>query len=98
MDSTNFWVGLYDRVTEGTFVWGSGRDLSIKHWNSGQPNNYKGNEDCARFYNGGLDDHSCKDDTAEVVCQKGRLNSFPNRIRGINVYVNFTFRFIQECW
>ena len=71
VDSTDFWVGLYDKVKEGTFVWGSGRDLSIKHWNMGQPNNYKGNENCARFYKGGLDDHSCKVDTAEVVCQKG---------------------------
>ena len=73
MTSTDYWVGLTDKTREGTFVWESGQDLSIKHWNSGQPNNYHGNEDCARYKNGGLDDHSCIDDKSEVVCQKGRV-------------------------
>ena len=72
MDLNDYWLGLSDKSKEGTFVWDSGHELSINHWNSGQPNDYAGKEDCVRFYNRGLDDHSCEDDKAKVVCQKGR--------------------------
>ncbi|MCX7074533.1 MAG: lectin-like protein, partial [Methylococcales bacterium] len=34
----NFWIGLTDKITEGTFVWASGEILSYTNWNAGEPN------------------------------------------------------------
>lgn len=41
----NYWVGLNDIVTEGTFVWVSGEPVTYTNWAGGEPNNSGGNED-----------------------------------------------------
>ena len=48
-----YWIGLSDRKKEGLFVWGSGHALSghvDKHWSKGQPDDYKGREDCGLIW------------------------------------------------
>lgn len=40
------WLGLNDKATEGTFAWSDGEAVSYTHWNTGEPNNGGGNEDC----------------------------------------------------
>ena len=70
-----YFVGLTDLDIEGTFVWGSGRQLSADvaaHWKSGQPNNYKGNDHCVNVRNSEMWDVPCNN-TYRFVCQK-RLN------------------------
>ena len=34
-----YWIGLNDRVTEGTFVWLNGEPLTWTAWAPGEPNN-----------------------------------------------------------
>ena len=44
----NYWIGLNDATTEGTFVWSNGSGATYRNWNSGQPDNYN-NEDYAHI-------------------------------------------------
>ena len=46
-----WWIGYNDRGSEGSFVW-DGVDSSYTYWNSGQPDNAWGTEDCTHMYNG----------------------------------------------
>jgi len=43
------WIGLTDRVTEGTWVWTSGDPVTYTNWFPGEPNNL-GDEDYGIFY------------------------------------------------
>ncbi len=49
----NYFIGLTDAATEGTFVWSTGETVAYTNWNSGEPNN-SGNEDYVHVYNSGL--------------------------------------------
>ncbi|KAL2097692.1 hypothetical protein ACEWY4_006899 [Coilia grayii] len=42
-----FWIGLTD--SDGTWKWVDGTLLTTGFWDSGQPNSYDGNEDCAEI-------------------------------------------------
>ncbi|CAH1266385.1 CLEC4M [Branchiostoma lanceolatum] len=49
-DSAPFWFGLHDENDEGTFKWVDGTALGkYSSWATGQPNNYRGWEDCVRY-------------------------------------------------
>lgn len=50
---TDFWLGLSDLETEGSFVWVDGSPLTSSNWSSGEPND-SGGEDCAQIFSGGL--------------------------------------------
>ncbi|XP_078665862.1 collectin-10-like [Branchiostoma floridae x Branchiostoma belcheri] len=42
-----FWIGLQDQEEEGIFKWIDGSPLGrYNHWNPGQPDSGKGEEDC----------------------------------------------------
>ena len=41
----NFWIGLNDRDTEGTFTWSDGTPLDFTSWWGGQPNNHGSGQD-----------------------------------------------------
>merc|ERR1719399_2425893 len=46
-DRGEFWIGLTDVESEGTWVWVSGTAVSYTNWASGEPNNYRGvDENC----------------------------------------------------
>jgi cysteine-rich repeat protein len=60
-----FWIGLNDRATEGSFGWVSGSSAAYRQWASGEPNNYFFREDCVVMNpgNGGSwNDTVCGDD------------------------------------
>lgn len=49
LQSVCVWIGGTDLHDEGVFVWdGSSAQVStnLNYWNSGQPNNYLGDQDC----------------------------------------------------
>ncbi|XP_062587632.1 low affinity immunoglobulin epsilon Fc receptor-like [Saccostrea cucullata] len=70
-----YWTGGIDDVTEGQFVWAStGSPLSFKDWNTGEPNDYRKNEDCVDFSKGfnrrgHWNDNRCHS-TFYFVCEK----------------------------
>ena len=72
-------IGLTDLDIEGTFVWGSGRQLSedvAAFWKPGQPNNHYGLEHCTCIVNESMMDRICEDPSPKdptphgFVCQK----------------------------
>ena len=62
-EANYLWIGLTDRAKEGTWVWNSGREATYTAWRSREPNNHRGNEDCA-FYqfrsHGVWNDYDCE--------------------------------------
>lgn len=62
------WVGLDDRVTEGTFVNVTNEPNDTRPWRSGQPDNGGGSEDCVQLKADGLDDDQCNN-THAYVCE-----------------------------
>lgn len=63
------WIGLSDRITEGTFVTITGETGDQRPWASGQPDNGGGNENCAQMKTGGqLDDDQCGN-AHKYVCE-----------------------------
>ncbi|XP_071955735.1 alpha-N-acetylgalactosamine-specific lectin-like [Antedon mediterranea] len=48
---TSYWIGLTDSTHEGRFLWSDGNSLpTYTNWDSGEPNNYKGREDCVSVW------------------------------------------------
>nr|XP_022336336.1 macrophage mannose receptor 1-like isoform X2 [Crassostrea virginica] len=50
MNSVAMWIGVNDLGAEGRFVWTDGSPVAYLHWGNGEPNNYRGNEDCGAIF------------------------------------------------
>jgi hypothetical protein len=59
------WIGLNDKVTEGTYVWTDGTAAGFQNWRPGEPNDYAG-EDCVQAMVSGLNDMSCTAQLASI--------------------------------
>jgi C-type mannose receptor len=44
------WIGYNDIAREGTWRWISGARFDFDGWKSGEPNDFRGEEDCAEWY------------------------------------------------
>ncbi len=69
----NYWLGLTDQATEGTFRWYDGSLPKWVHWNSGEPNDWGDGEDCAELLgSGSWNDIGCGGDKrflCEELCE-----------------------------
>lgn len=74
MQAQRGWIGLSDRVTEGTFVTVTGETGDLRPWESGQPDNGSGSEDCVQMKQG-LDDDQCNNDHRYVCECDGRAST-----------------------
>ncbi|XP_003726792.1 echinoidin [Strongylocentrotus purpuratus] len=50
-----YWIGFNDRSYEGSFKWSDGTSVNYVHWQSGAPNDNRG-EDCVSPRNSGSSD------------------------------------------
>ncbi|KAM4702870.1 uncharacterized protein WCC33_011406 [Rhinophrynus dorsalis] len=65
----NAFLGINDIVTEGSFRNPSGEVITYSNWNSGEPNNDKGIEDCVEmFSNGKWNDKNCGERRL-IICE-----------------------------
>ena len=63
------WLGITDAEAEGTWLDDSGQPITFTHWDSAEPNDFGGGEDCAVFTETGKwVDVGC-DDERYFVCQ-----------------------------
>ncbi|XP_008411229.1 galactose-specific lectin nattectin-like [Poecilia reticulata] len=49
------WVGGYDGVEEGTWLWSRGTKFDFTQWGPEEPNDFEGNEDCMEINREGED-------------------------------------------
>ncbi len=69
--STKFFFGLNDISTEGTFKWPDGSTTAYRNWDSGEPNNDDGGEDCVAFWGSDVwNDYKCSSGALNAVCEK----------------------------
>ncbi|XP_073671108.1 mannose-binding protein A-like isoform X2 [Paramisgurnus dabryanus] len=63
------YIGATDRDKEGQFVDNNGKPLTFTNWDSGQPDDYKGAQDCSvlRVPSGFWDDIGC--DNRPIICE-----------------------------
>lgn len=55
-----FWIGLNDLAKEGWFTWISDYStVAYTDWHPGNPNNYRGNEDCCEIHGFHWNDDNC---------------------------------------
>ncbi|XP_055869541.1 collectin-11-like [Biomphalaria glabrata] len=74
--TSSVYVGLDDTVKEGTFIWHDdgtvlNRELMLQIFNSGEPNNSNGKEDCVNYDIGSklFNDIDCSE-LRNYVCEK----------------------------
>lgn len=54
-----WWIGLDDTYEEGVFRWNDGSTVDYTNWNTGEPNDWGGNEDCGELTRGIWNDLPC---------------------------------------
>ncbi|XP_016303795.1 mannose-binding protein C-like [Sinocyclocheilus anshuiensis] len=69
LSSKKPYIGVTDREIEGRFVDTEGKQLTFTNWGPGQPDDYKGLQDCGVIEDSGLwDDGSCGD-IRPIMCE-----------------------------
>ncbi|XP_034546133.1 C-type lectin domain family 4 member G-like [Notolabrus celidotus] len=66
----NTWIGLTDRVGEGTWMWVDGTPVNTTYWEAGQPNSHGGDQDCGEMVQKGeWNDEGCSNEN-KWICEK----------------------------
>lgn len=71
----SWWLGYADLNVEGNFSWDGGSTATWTAWRPGEPNDFNGNEDCAKFFPSGAglwNDADCNS-TLGYICEAGCL-------------------------
>ncbi|XP_070570789.1 perlucin-like protein [Ptychodera flava] len=71
----HIWIGLSDVDVEGSWEWEDGSKVSYTNWNTGEPNDAGGIEDCAHFWSsldGKWNDYPCTTRMGFVCERKSR--------------------------
>ncbi|MBM4365420.1 MAG: hypothetical protein FJ102_04345 [Deltaproteobacteria bacterium] len=74
VDATaNWWIGLGDAGTEGSYQWDGGSDSPYTNWRAGEPNDFGGNEDCTWYAYTGAGAWNDKDcaTLGSFICEAG---------------------------
>lgn len=66
------WIGLSDHLTEGTMRWVTGEPVTFEDFETGQPNNNLGTEDCVVLTDDEWNDTECRRDFAYLCECDGR--------------------------
>eukprot|EP00054_Salpingoeca_dolichothecata_P012713 m.70479 g.70479 ORF g.70479 m.70479 type:complete len:387 (-) comp20086_c0_seq1:63-1223(-) len=64
--SNKCFIGLNDQANEGQYVWDSNVPKKYAPYAPGEPNNWKGNEDCSSIYHTGRYSYQWNDDSCTV--------------------------------
>ena len=75
------WVAGSDMFGEGQWKWTTGGSVSDHLWNPGEPNNDRGQEDCAMFYNEKLNDAKCSSKHMFICKMSSKKNGFKNEMK-----------------
>ena len=68
----NYWIGLNDQHNESQFVWSDGTPFNssvYNNWNSGEPNDGGGVEDCVELYLRRWNDDKCNSELG-YICER----------------------------
>jgi len=76
--SNNCWIGLTDKYYEGRFRWADGTPFNYHWWNSGEPNDYNGEDMVYMRSSGNWNDDSW-DSSHYVICMKPSPTPSPTR-------------------
>jgi len=76
----DYWIGLRDNVSEGTFNWDDGEFFSYSNWAEGEPNNiegdeFEGDEDCVSVLSDGTWNDAPCELPLSYVCKYGVKSS-----------------------
>ncbi|XP_053093187.1 E-selectin-like [Pangasianodon hypophthalmus] len=68
--SDSVWIGMYrDEINVDFWLWSDGTSSSFFQWNTNQPNNNGGNQNCVEIEPGGWNDQRCYEDRRFVCYQ-----------------------------
>lgn len=77
-ETYRLWLGLNDIASEGAYVWVSGDTSTFRNWDSTQPDNSGGDEDCVQmWFEGGWNDAWCYRVSEAVFGHYGLCEKYP---------------------
>ncbi|XP_072021362.1 macrophage mannose receptor 1-like [Amphiura filiformis] len=102
--SMPLWIGLDDKVEEGTMVWKDGAQVTYTNWANGQPDDFESNEDCVHMSkpidDGQWNDNACDAPGIGYMCKMPMIDSLEGTGKVIEVPFEITSdpQYCPEGW